>query len=129
MICRINCRRRICRLLFIIFRYHLLLTGGFPVFIKGYWQFSTFSVLISSSLVLIFYTFGKLFWKTKLKSPHDVPLKPLFLMFNNVLNLLIQNLRVGKVNLVMGLMIFKWFLRLDAWVFLFVGVSIILLFV
>ena len=49
------------------------------MFIKGYWQFSTFfSSYFIIPLVLIFYTFGKLFWKTKLKSPHDVPLKPLF---------------------------------------------------
>lgn len=63
----------------LFFAIIFLLTGGFPVFIKGYWQFSTFfSSYFIIPLVLIFYTFGKLFWKTKLKSPHDVPLKPLF---------------------------------------------------
>ncbi|KAI5970766.1 hypothetical protein CANMA_000185 [Candida margitis] len=56
-----------------------LLTGGFPVFIHGYWDFAQFfSAYFVIPLALVVFVFGKLYFKTKLLTPTEVKLKPLF---------------------------------------------------
>ncbi|RCK65492.1 Proline-specific permease [Candida viswanathii] len=63
----------------LFFAVIFLLTGGFTTFIHGYWKFSTFfSAYFIIPLSICLYIFAKVFWKTKIKSPNEVPLKPLF---------------------------------------------------
>lgn len=63
----------------LFFSILFLLTGGFPVFIHGYWDFAQFfSAYFVIPLALVFFVFGKLYFKTKLLKPTEVKLKPLF---------------------------------------------------
>lgn len=63
----------------LFFSVLFLLTGGFPVFIHGYWDFAQFfSAYFVIPLALVFFVFGKLYFKTKLLKPTEVKLKPLF---------------------------------------------------
>ncbi|KAG5417974.1 hypothetical protein I9W82_004302 [Candida metapsilosis] len=63
----------------LFFSVLFLLTGGFPVFIHGYWDFASFfSAYFVIPLALVFYVGGKVFFKTKLLKPSEVKLKPLF---------------------------------------------------
>lgn len=63
----------------LFFAVLFLLTGGFSTFIHGYWAFSTFfSAYFIIPLSIGLYIFAKIFWKTKIKNPKEVLLKPLF---------------------------------------------------
>lgn len=63
----------------LFFSVLFLLTGGFPVFIHGYWDFANFfSAYFAIVLALVFFIFGKLLFKTKWLKPSEVKLKPLF---------------------------------------------------
>ncbi|KAI5956044.1 hypothetical protein KGF57_003530 [Candida theae] len=63
----------------LFFSVLFLLTGGFPVFIHGYWEFANFfSAYFVIVLAFVFFVGGKIFFKTKFLKPSDVRLKPLF---------------------------------------------------
>ena len=63
----------------LFFSIIFLLTGGFPVFIHGYWDFATFfSAYFVIPLGLVLFVFAKLFFKTEYIRPSEVKLKPLF---------------------------------------------------
>ncbi|KAI5956045.1 hypothetical protein KGF57_003531 [Candida theae] len=56
-----------------------LLTGGFPVFIHGFWDFATFfSAYFVIPLGLVLYVGAKILFKTRYIRPSEAKLKPLF---------------------------------------------------
>ncbi|KAI3405143.2 hypothetical protein KGF56_002099 [Candida oxycetoniae] len=68
----------------LFFSILFLLTGGFPAFIHGYWNFATlFSAYFVIPLSLGLFIFAKLFFKTKYIKPSEVRLKPLFFDVQN----------------------------------------------
>ncbi|RCK58981.1 Dicarboxylic amino acid permease [Candida viswanathii] len=56
-----------------------LITGGFFVFIHGYWKFASFfSAYFIIPLYIGLFIFAKIFFKTKYIKPSEVKLRPLF---------------------------------------------------
>ncbi|KAI5949584.1 hypothetical protein KGF54_005461 [Candida jiufengensis] len=63
----------------LFFSVIFLLTGGFPAFIKGHWDFATFfSAYFIIPLSLVIFIFSKLVFRSKYIKPSEVRLKPLF---------------------------------------------------
>ncbi|KAI5949583.1 hypothetical protein KGF54_005460 [Candida jiufengensis] len=57
----------------LFFAVLFLITGGFPIFIHGYWAFSTlFSAYFIIPLALILFVFAKLVFKSKYIRPNEV---------------------------------------------------------